>query len=43
MLKKLFDYIENLFKNTPKFTGSLEISCKDGMILDIVKRERTKL
>jgi hypothetical protein len=43
MPKKLIEYIENLLKNSPNFTGSIEVNVKDGIILDVVKRERTKL
>jgi hypothetical protein len=42
MPKELTEYLENFFKNNPKFTGKLEINFQLGIIKDVNKTERTK-
>lgn len=43
MIKKVIEYLEKLFKDRPIFTGSIELNFKDGVLMDIVERKRTKL
>jgi hypothetical protein len=43
LIQKIVDYLEKLIYNSPKFTGSVEMNFKDGVLMDIVKRERVKV
>jgi hypothetical protein len=43
MIQKVIEYLEKLLKEKPCFTGSVELNWKDGVLMDIVERKRTKL
>lgn len=37
----LLDYIDELFKKTPNFTGKIEANCFEGGVTDVFAKDRT--